>query len=142
MNEKKFKELSVLFSNTYAKIYGDSIEKIQQNLDKNFAFSATDELLFFVLFGLKNAVILAVKGLIFEIPESTADYNFKNGLKILQICLTDNSYMPAREFKSETEFAEYFREESKLILDVTEFKIQRPSDYKKQKEMYSGKKKS
>lgn len=140
LGEKKFKELSILFSNTYSKIYGNSIEKVQQNLDKNFVFSTTDELLFFILFGLKNSMILAVKALIFDIPASTADYNFSKGIKILHECLVENGYMPAREFKNETEFAEYFRKESKLILDVTEFKIQRPSDYEKQKEMYSGKK--
>lgn len=50
LSEKKFKELSILFSNTYHKIYGNSIEAMQQNLDKDFVFSTTDNLLFFVLY--------------------------------------------------------------------------------------------
>lgn len=48
--------------------------------------------------------------------------------------------MPAREFKDEAEFLTYFQSEGKIVLDVTEFKIERPSDNAKQKEVYSGKK--
>jgi hypothetical protein len=141
----KFNTLSILFSNTYSKIYGVSIEESQANLVKDFVFNSSTELLFFVLFSLKNPTILTVLGLIFEIPQSTADYNFIKGglpprLKILHQCLTENSYMPAREFKDEAEFLAYFQSEGKIVLDVTEFKTERPSDNAKQKEVYSGKK--
>lgn len=136
----KFNTLSILFSNTYSKIYGVSIEESQANLVKDFVFSNSTELLFFVLFSLKNPTILTVLGLIFEIPQSTADYNFIKGLKISHQCLTENSDMPAREFKDEAEFLTYFQSEGKIVLDVTEFKIERPSDNAKQKEVYSGKK--
>jgi hypothetical protein len=141
----KFNTLSVLFSNTYSKIYGVSIEESQKNLVKDFAFSSSSELLFFVLFGLKNPIVLTVLGLIFEIPQSTANYNLSKGgvpprLRILHQCLIENDYMPVRDFKDEEEFLAYFQSEGKIVLDVTEFKIGRPSENTKQKEVYSGKK--
>ena len=142
LSMEKFNKLSILYSSTYSKIYGVSIEESQINLAKDFVFGNSIELLFFVLFGLKNPTILTVLGLIFEIPQSTASYNFTKGLKILHQCLGDNGYMPARDFKDEEEFLAYFQSESKLILDVTEFRVERPCEDKKQKEVYSGKKKS
>ncbi len=141
----KFNTLSILFSNTYSKIYGVSIEESQINLAKDFVFSSSTELLFFVLFSLKNPIVLTVLGLIFDIPQSTANYNLSKGglpprLKILHQCLVENNYMPAREFKDEAAFLAYFQSEGKIVLDVTEFKIERPSENVKQKEVYSGKK--
>lgn len=140
LSTTKFNQLSVLFSSTYCKIYGVSIQESQANLAKEFVFNSSIELLFFTLFGLKNPTVLTVLGLIFEIPQSTADYNFTKGLKILHQCLVDNGHMPARQFENEAEFLTYFQSENKLILDVTEFKVERPSNNEKQKEVYSGKK--
>jgi hypothetical protein len=140
LSREKFNSLSILFSNTYKKIYAVSIEESQQNMSRKFVFPNTDELLFFVLFSLKNALILEVKGLIFGIPASTADYNFKKGLEILHRTMEDNTFMPARNFSNEAEFLKYFERESALILDVTEFKVERPSNDEAQKEIYLEKK--
>ncbi len=106
-----------------------------------FVFSDTESLLFFVLFYMKNDLIGEAYAFVFGTTPSSIYYNFKKGVQILHDTLVENNLMPARHFETIEEFTAYFKEEGKVILDATEFKIQRPANPEKQKEMYSGKKK-
>lgn len=137
---EQFEYLNTLFSATYIAIYGVSIENAQKNLEQNFVFPTTKDLLFYTLFCMKNDTIGAARAFIFGITESSAHYNFMKGVKILHETFLKNSLLPPRSFTSDEEFIAYFQKETKLIIDATEFKIQRPANPEKQKEMYSGKK--
>lgn len=137
----EFEILNSLFSDTYQKKYGVSIEEAQENMQTEFVFSDTKSLLFYVLFHMKNDMIGEAYAFVFGTHPSSIHYNFKKGVQILHDTLAENGLMPARHFETMDEFIEYFKKEEKLILDATEFKIQRPADPEKQKEMYSGKKK-
>jgi DDE superfamily endonuclease len=137
----QFENLTTLFSATYQKRYEVSIEEAQRNLEKEFVFPTAKDLLFYTLYCIKNDMIGAARAFTFGITESSADYNFKKGITLLHATLAENDLLPARHFESEAAFLDYFKAEGKLIIDATEFKIQRPAENEKQKEMYSGKKK-
>ncbi len=59
-------------------------------------------------------------------------------MKRMLLCVgtVKNNLMPARHFETIEEFIECFKNEGKVILDPTEFKIQRPADPEKQKEVF------
>ena len=136
--EAKFRQLAVLFEQAYQTEYEVDIITKQQRLKKEFAFSKTEELLFYVLFCQKNPTIHDVRALIFNLPTATADYNFEKGMALLDNALL--AFQPAQHFADLTEFLAYFRHHAHLTIDVTEIAVQRPQDKARQKETYSGKK--
>jgi hypothetical protein len=66
---------------------------------------------------------------------------FINYLSILVKTLNNLNLMPERKLLTVKDFEKLFKEETDLIFDATEQRIQRPSNSEKQKESYSGKKK-
>ena len=139
VSEAKFRQLAVLFEKAYLAEYEVDITTKQERLKKEFAFSTTEDLLFYVLFCQKNPTIHDVRALIFNLPTATADYNFEKGMAILDKALA--AFRPAQHFTDLAEFLAYFRHHPHLTIDVTEIYVQRPKNKAKQKEMYSGKKK-
>ena len=139
VSEAKFRQLAVLFEQAYLAEYEVDIATKQERLKKEFAFSTTEDLLFYVLFCQKNPTIHDVRALIFNLPTATADYNFEKGMAILDKALA--AFRPAQHFTDLAEFLAYFRHHPHLTIDVTEIYVQRPKNKAKQKEMYSGKKK-
>lgn len=91
-----------------------------------------------MLFCLKNPTVYEVRGLIFGLSASTADYNFEKGLVLLEKAL--DAQMPARQFGCLTAFLDWVQQHPVLTIEVTEVHIQRPKDNQRQKETYSGKK--
>ncbi len=140
LSQFKFTQLLTLFTKSYKSVYEVDIANQQPNLNKKFTFDTCQDLLFYVLFCLKNPSICDVRGLIFGIPTATADYNFEKGLSILEQSL--DGHMPARCFENMAVFLAYVSAHPHLTIDVTEVKIQRPKDKKRQKDTYSGKKNS
>ena len=138
MSEAKFRQLAVLFEKAYHAEYEVDIQTKQQNLKRAFAFSKTEDLLFYVLFCQKNPTVHDVRALIFNLPTATADYNFEKGMTVLEKALA--AFQPAQQFADLAEFLAYFRHHAHLTLDVTEIYVQRPKDKGRQKEIYSGKK--
>jgi hypothetical protein len=138
VSQAKFTELLALFVKTYRSVYEVDISEHQVNLKKEFVFDTYEDLLFYVLFCLKNPTIYDVRGLIFGLSASTADYNFEKGLALLEKAL--NAHMPARQFESLTAFLDWVQQHPVLTIDVTEVRIQRPKDQQRQKDTYSGKK--
>ena len=138
ISEAKFRQMAVLFKQAYLTEYEVDIETKQQRLKKEFAFSTTDDLLFYVLFCQKNPTIHDVRALIFNLPTATADYNFEKGMALLEKALA--AFQPAQHFADLTEFLAYFRHHPHLTIDVTEIYVQRPQNKARQKEIYSGKK--
>jgi hypothetical protein len=138
LSQIKFNQLLVLFNQAYHAVYEVDINNHQANLDKSFVFSTCQDLLFYVLFCLKNPTVHDVRGLIFDIPTATADYNFDKGLTILEKAL--ETHLPARSFEDLLAFLEYVKNHPILTIDVTEVHIQRPKDKIRQRKTYSGKK--
>lgn len=138
LSEHKFKQLLELFTASYSSVYEVDIATHQHNLRKDFAFENCHDLLFYVLFCLKNPTIYDVRGLIFNLPTATADYNFEKGLAILEKAV--EAHQPARSFESLESFLLYVKDHPHLTIDVTEVFIQRPQEKSRQKKTYSGKK--
>lgn len=138
MSEGMFWQLATRFDQAYQAEYEVDIDTKQQNLKRQFAFSKTEDLLFYVLFCQKNPTIHDVRALIFNLPTATADDNFEKGLTVLTNALA--VFQPARSFSDLAEFRAYFRQHPHLTLDVTEVYVQRPKNKTRQKELYSGKK--
>ena len=138
LSQAKFTELLVVFVKTYKTVYEVDISEHQVNLKKEFVFDTYEDLMFYVLFCLKTPTIYDVRGLIFGLPASTADYNFEKGLALLEKAL--HAHMPARKFESLTAFLDWVQQHPVLTIDVTEVRIQRPKDQQRQKDTYSGKK--
>jgi hypothetical protein len=138
LSQDKFINLLGLFTASYYSVYQVDITTHQHNLRKDFAFDSCQDLLFYVLFCLKNPTVYDVRGLIFNLPTATADYNFEKGLVILEKAL--DTQKPARSFESLEAFLLYVKDHPNLTIDVTEVFIQRPQDKNRQKKTYSGKK--
>ena len=140
MSEAKFRALAPLFDKAYEAEYEVDIATKQQNLKREFAFSKTEDLLFYVLFCQKNPLVHDVRALVFNLPTATADYNFEKGATILAKAL--EPVQPAQKLANLAEFTACFRGHSHLTIDVTEVYVQRPTNRARQKEIYSGKKKT
>lgn len=138
MSEAKFRQLAVLFDQAYQAEYEVDIATKQQNLKREFAFSNTADLLFYVLFCQKNPTVHDVRALIFNLPTATADYHFEKGVRVLEKALT--AFRPAQQFADLAGFLAHFQHHPHLTLDVTEIYVQRPQNKERQKELYSGKK--
>ena len=65
LSQIKFNQLLIPFTKAYNAVYQVDIDTHQENLDKEFAFSTCQDLLFYVLFCLKNPTVYDVRGLIF-----------------------------------------------------------------------------
>lgn len=137
----QFYRLLPWFSRAYFDIYGVSLENMQQNLNQEFAFSTYDELLFFVLFVIKNPTTYDVNGLIFGISQSASEQNFKKALLILKRALELATQLPMQSFENQDQLINFINQHKKLKLDVTEIEVQRPKNKANQKALYSGKKK-
>ena len=72
---------------------------------------------------------------------SNACRNFQKYLQVVELALHQESALPKRNFHSVDEFKKYLKTDKEIVLDVTEYRTERPSDKEKQKDRYSGKKK-
>ena len=138
LSQAKFTQLLALFMKAYQAVYEVDIADHQANLKKEFVFDTYQDLLLYVLFCLKNPTVYDVRGLIFGLASSTAEYNFDKGLALLEKAL--DGQMPARQFECLPAFLEWVSHHPVLTIDVTEVRIQRPKDNQRQKDTYSGKK--
>ena len=136
-----FQNLKEVFAQSYEQKHEIALKKKLENLSTRAILSTYEEMLFFVLFQLKNALTYDVLGCIYGTDASVAKRNFENSLLVLKLALRQLGVLPKREFKTVAEFEQYFRKEKDLLIDATEIPIQRPSNQNDQKERYSGKKK-
>jgi len=136
-----FIELSELFEEVYESFFGESIQDRQSNPEINTVFDSYKELLFYGLYSLKSGLTYDLLGLTFGMSNSSAFSNQSIVLAILEQVLIQTNHMPKRSFSSESEFKAYLSTESKILIDVTEQRIQRSDNQEEQKKAYSGKKK-
>lgn len=93
------------------------------------------------LYYLHNIPTFHLLGINFNISESTAHKTFHYWLDILKELLPASLVEQVKKKENEYLWILEYLTELELIVDSTETRRQRPSDYQKQKEYYSGKKK-
>jgi hypothetical protein len=140
INEKQFWILKSKFQIAYEKFFENSLSAKEKNLKQNFVFSTYEDILFFLLFFLKNPVVFDTLGFIFGMDGSNAQRIVSKLTPILEKTLSDEKLIPVRNFKDIEQFKEHMQSNTEIIIDATEMSIQRPTDYEKQKGFYSGKK--
>jgi len=141
LNEHQFNELCKAFSVIYERIHGISLPDKCKNLNQQILFTTYEDAVFFLLFALKNDLVFDNLGLIFGTDGSNAQRAFDRLFIILEKTLEDCELLPIRNFKDLEDFTSKLDENSELIIDVTEMEVERPSNFEKQKDSYSGKKK-
>lgn len=134
--------LGEAFARAYEMLHGVSVEQAAKNLSQTFALPTRQDCLFFVLFQLKNGLTQNCLGPIFGMDGSSAWRNFHKYTVVLEVALRQQNALPRRHFTSVEEFTTYLRGEKEVTLDVSEYPIERPRDTERQKENYSGKKKT
>lgn len=97
--------------------------------------------LFFILFYFKCYPTMDIAGLFFDLVRSNVKYHIDNYTPILEKTLGKTLSLPKRKISNLKEFFELIPEAKDLFPDGTERPIQRPKNYQKQKNCYSGKKK-
>lgn len=137
LSREEFTELSKIYGKSYEKYYGHTIEVPK---DSTLIIRSYEESVFFVLFELKQGLNFDTLGFVFGTDGANAHRQFTNMLKILEIALSVNDFMPKRKIKDLQEFSNYLLNEEELIIDVSEESIERPKDKVQQKAHYSGKK--
>jgi Helix-turn-helix of DDE superfamily endonuclease len=140
-SKEQFSKFLNHFRDGYYREFGKSMAvKIEDSPNKPHVENY-EELLYLTLFHLKTGVTYDVLGVIFGMDGSSAKRNFEKGLMVIKNCLEAMQLLPMREFKDVKSFEEHMKGHEKLLIDATEYRVQRPSDNAEQKENYSGKKK-
>lgn len=141
MNQEQFNRLVSLFSETYKEIFDESFEQRDEKSTNKSAFTTYEDLVFYGLYSFKSGLSFDLLALSFGISSSTA-YQYQSlVIRVLESTLLENGHMPTRAFNSEEDFKAYLKEETTILIDVTEQRTQRPVNQDDQKNDYSGKKK-
>ena len=136
----QFDKLLSLFTQSYLKLYGQHVAQRQAELEITPTLTSERELLFFTLFSLKAGLTYDLLGFVSGMDASKAKRNQQLGRDVLQAALTTAQCLPRRKFKDATEFKEYVQNESTVIFDGLEQRMQRPHENEVQRDCYSGKK--
>lgn len=142
VSEKDFASLCNAFGKAYEMKHEVSLEQGAINLGQELALPSYEDCLFFVLFQLKNGLTQDCLGPVFSMDGSSAWRNFQKYLQVLELTLKQEHALPKRHFTSVGEFVKYLHGEKEITLDVSEYAVERPADKEKQKQYYSGKKKT
>ncbi len=91
-SKAKFEILLLDFEKAYERDKGMSYETyLKENVMEEVKLKTLGDILFFVLFQLKNGLIWGSLGVIFEMSESTAHRNFEKYSKLLEQTLEKKS---------------------------------------------------
>lgn len=141
LTEIQFFKLAALFSLAYEEMFGESLTDRQNTSTASSTFQTYEALLFFGLYSIKSGLTYDLLGLSFNLSPSNAYEMQALSLTVIQSALELGGYMPLREYTSEEEFKEHWKEEGDIMVDATEQRRQRPGNQEAQKQDYSGKKK-
>jgi len=132
------KDYELSYIEKYSQSYEDYLEEYVPERPGIFTLN---DWLFFVLFQLKNDLVYDSLGAVFNMNGSTANSRFKEYLSLLEYTLKKKNEYPKREFKDVADFENHLSGENEIIFDGTENPVERPENYEKQRDKYSGKKK-
>lgn len=141
LSEQKFTFLAAELGKVYKEHYGISVEEKMRNVKQQFIFTTYEEMLFFVLFILKNTLTWDNAGLVFGISGGDAHMNFTRFFPLLQTALERLSCLPIRDLKDWQKVRSEFSRQLVLLMDGSELAVQRPVDEQQQENAFSGKKK-
>lgn len=136
----QFEKLLVLFSQSYFELFGKTIAERQAEIEVTPSLRSEEEILLFTLFSLKSGLTYDALGFVCGMDASNAKRNQQLGLEALERALSAAQCLPRREFKDAAEFASYLQNETTVIIDGLEQRMQRPNDDEAQRDFYSGKK--
>jgi hypothetical protein len=136
----QFEQLLVLFTQSYFEIFGQTVEQRQAEIEVTPSLASEEELLFFTLFSLKAGLTYDALGFVSGMDASNAKRNQTTGVQVLEQALATVGCLPKRKFKDAAEFKEYLHNESVVIFDGLEQRMQRPHKDEVQRDFYSGKK--
>lgn len=136
----QFEKLLDLFTQSYFERYGQTVAQRQAEIEVTPSLASEKELLFFTLFSLKAGLTFDLLGFVSGMDASNAKRNQQLGLAVLEHALAAAQCLPRRAFKDAAEFAAYLQNETTVILDGLEQRMQRPADDAVQRDFYSGKK--
>lgn len=141
---QSFKSLVALCENTFLQINGESyFNSIASSPKFNLAkIKSLEELIAFTLMILKSGITFDFAGFIMQFDQSRAHRQFEKGLNIVHDSLSIEGFIPIRSIADPQEFSSLFKDIDTFIIDATEQRIQRPSDYEDQIANYSGNKKT
>ena len=141
LSQEQFTKLVVHIEESYHKIFGMSIIERTSISPRSASIQTYEDLLLFTLFSIKSGLTYDALGFACGMDGSNAKRNQQLGLQVLEHVLSTTGHLPKREFENAEAFKTYMASHTEVLFDVTEFRIQRSSDYQDQKEDYSGKKK-
>ena len=136
----QFQKLLALFTQSYFERHGKTVDERHADIEVTPSLPSEEELLFFTLFSLKTGLTYDALGFVSGMDASNAKRNQQLGLEVLERALTAAQCLPRREFNNAAEFAEYLQNETTIIIDGLEQRVQRPNDDETQRDFYSGKK--
>ena len=136
----QFEKMLVLFTQNYVELFGKTVAERQAESEITPCLVSEEELLFFTLFSLKGGLTYDALGFVCGMDASNAKRNQQLGLQVLERTLSAAGCLPRREFKDAAEFASYLQNETTVIIDGLEQRMQRPNDDEVQRDFYSGKK--
>lgn len=140
LNEGQFFRLIELFGETYEEIFDESVESRQNKSASESTFKTYADLLFFGLYSFKSGLTYDLLGLNFGLSNANAYKNQSLVIRVLETTLNKSGCLPKRAFHSEEEFKNYLANETSILVDVTEQRVQRSVNQENQKADYSGKK--
>lgn len=140
LKEKMFENLLIHFEKAHFEKYKTSLKKrLPKELLHRCQIKTEKMLLFFTLFCLKNPLTYDVLGFIFKMDASCVKRNQEKGLEILQKILEKLGVLPKRNILNKEELMELFAHSDTIIMDVTNYHINRPFNQQIQSDYYSGK---
>lgn len=146
LSVEKFKELIpyfeiILLENTKQKIKNNTNRVRAEGGGKKHTLKGVEAQLFYILFYLKVYPTFDVAGFIFDVNRSQACRWMHQLLPLLEQALDRKFILPKRQIATMDEFIKLFPEIKDIFVDATERSVQRPVNNKKQRRLYSGKKK-
>lgn len=140
VSKEEFHFLLDCFKKAYLeKYYRPLAERLVEN-SIEYCIQNEEDLLLFTLFSLKSGLGYDALGFVCGMNGPNAKKQQVNGLEILEMALKECDAIPKRKFMDKKEFEDFFEGHDELLVDATEQRTQRPSDYEDQKELFSGKK--
>lgn len=137
---KEFKMLAVSFLICLIQSYSEN-RNVDINKGRRPILKSAEEKLFYILFYFKCYPTFDVAGFIFNVDRSNACRWVQWFLPALEAVLKKELVLPKRQLKDVDEFFRLFHDITEIFIDGTERPVQRPKDYEKQRQYYSGKKK-
>jgi hypothetical protein len=141
LSQQKFTFLAAELGKVYQERYGVSVEEKIRNVKQQFIFATYEEMLFFVLFILKNTLTWDNAGLVFGISGGDAHINFTRFFPLLQTALERLNCLPIRDLKDWQKVRSECSKQLVLLMDGSELAVQGPVNEQQQEQAFNDKKK-